>query len=135
MDRRTVHRPGGTGIPDRSNIMQVRIIETNQVESLSIIDLATGCDYVADYIGNMGAFSDGQFSRADDDVMECSQDTYNWWADQIARQSAVDQRIADLAEEHGSDRVYKTLADVGSVDFGDQPEAIQQALDDEFGAA
>lgn len=114
--------------------MQVRIIGTNIVESLNIIDPKTGCCYVTDYIGNMGAFSDGQFTKAEDDVMECSQETYDWWADQIARQSAADQRAADLAKEHGSERVYSVLANVGSVDFCDQPEASQAALDEEFGA-
>lgn len=114
--------------------MKVRIKETGSLETLSIIDPASGCDYVADYIGNTGALSDGQFARSgDDDVFECDQDTYDWWSAVLDRQAAVDERVESLKQEHGWERVYKALDGVDSVDFGDQPAAVMAALYEEFG--
>jgi hypothetical protein len=116
--------------------MLVRITDTGATESLSIIDPRSGCDYVIDYIGNAGAFEDGQFSRSnEDDEMECDQDTFDWWQNQIARQQAVDNRIDELCNEHGSDRVYAALHDAYSGEFESEPDEAMAALDDAFGAA
>jgi hypothetical protein len=116
--------------------MLVRITETGATESLSIIDPRSGCDWVIDYIGNAGAFEDGQFRRSKvDDEMECDQDTFDWWQNQIERQQAADYRIHALCDEHGSERVYAALHDAYSGEFESEPDEAMAALDAEFGEA
>ncbi len=115
--------------------MQVRIKETGAVNTLSIIDPKTGCDYIADYIGNTGALNDGQFTRSEiDEMQECDTETYAWWVSQVERQTAANERMAALAEKHGSDAVFAALQDAYSGEFESEPEEAMAAMDAEFGA-
>ena len=114
--------------------MQIIIDDTSEIETLSIIDPKTGVDYIADFIGNTGALSDGQFCWDQDrNVYICDQDTFNWWSTVVTANQALDYRINDLEQEHGSDAVYQVIQAVGSVDFVDHAANVDQALDAAFG--
>lgn len=76
--------------------MQVKIIETGAVESLSAIDASTGCDYTQDLIGNTGALSNGQFEQIEDTgIYLCSQAEYEWWAAVIADYNAASVAVEE----------------------------------------
>lgn len=77
--------------------MLVRIVETDKIEELKIVDEKTGSCYIADLIGNSGGFCDGLFKKDTEKEMEsheevydysCSQETYDWWMDEIKREES-----------------------------------------------
>jgi hypothetical protein len=125
----TVSRDAAT---NRSETMNITINETGETVRLALIDPATGCNYVGDYIGNTGALGDGQFARNDDGSFSADQATADWWGDVVTQQQEVDDRLHALKAEYGSDAVFEVLEGVGSVDFGDTPAAIMAALDKAF---
>lgn len=112
--------------------MKLYIKETGAIETLSIIDPKTGSDYIADFIGNTGAF-DREFSKTDKADFAISQEDYKWWAKVVADNQALEYRIAELAEEYGYDRVMTVLQGV-SCDLGDYALAANNALNEEFGS-
>ncbi|EKO3667240.1 hypothetical protein M3891_003016 [Vibrio metschnikovii] len=113
--------------------MNIIIKETLANETLSIIDAKTGVDYIADFIGNQGALSDGQFIWNDEkDAFECAQDTFDWWNKVVAEHQALNYRIQQLAEEHGQEAVYNAYHDNCHVDLEDLPHVINSLLDEVF---
>lgn len=116
-------------------MIKVIINETGLEETLSIVDPKSNVDFVKDFIGNHGAFSDGQFTFDEEvDAYRCEQDTYDWWAKVVSDHQALEERIADLKEAHGSDRVLDVLDGVGGYDLEDVAAAVNRELDDAFGA-
>ena len=112
--------------------MKLFIKETSAIETLSIIDPRTGCDYIFDFVGNTGAF-DREFEATDENAdFAISQADYDWWAKVGADNQALEYRIAELAAEHGYDRVVDVVASTGS-DLEDYAAAANAALDEEFG--
>lgn len=113
--------------------MKLYIKETGKIETLSIIDPKTGCDYIFDFVGNTGAF-DREFEKTDNENADfaISQADYNWWAKVVADNQALDYRIADLVAKHGYDRVMDAVMDTSS-DLEDYAAAANAALDEEFG--
>ena len=95
----------------------IDIKPTNQVATLSLIDSKTGVDYVADYIGNTGAF-DREFSQVGDDWY-ISQDDYDWWVDVIAKQQASNDLQAEYLETHSSDELFDLLSQITACDLDD----------------
>ena len=66
--------------------MKVKVIETGEFNELRIIDDKTGSCFAMEVIGGFDAFSDGQFTKAFKDGLECdyydcNQETLNWWVD------------------------------------------------------
>lgn len=115
--------------------MKLYIKETGAIETLSIIDPKTGINYIADFIGNTGAFDRGrEFEKTDKADFAISQNDYDWWAKVVADNQAIEYRIADLAEEYGYDRVMTILQDVSGHDLGDYALAANNALNEEFGS-
>lgn len=113
--------------------MKLFIKETGAIETLAIIDPKTGCDYIFDFVGNTGAF-DREFEATDDENADfsISQADYDWWAKVVADNQALEYRIAELAAEHGYDRVMDVVASASS-DLEDYAAAANAALDEEFG--
>ena len=113
--------------------MKLFIKETGAIETLAIIDPKTGCDYIFDFVGNTGALH-REFEKTDDENADfaISQADYDWWAKVVADNQALEYRIAELAAEHGYDRVMDTVASTGS-DLEDYAAAANAALDEEFG--
>ncbi|WP_201319124.1 hypothetical protein [Paenibacillus sp. EPM92] len=114
--------------------MNILIKETRAAQSLEL--MKNGVNWVVDLIGNYGALNDGQFTYdADLNVYVCDQDTFNWWAKVVADKQALDDRLAQLREEHGSDAVEAVLGRVGDYDLEDEAAYVNKYLDEEFGAA
>ena len=114
--------------------MKLYIKETGKIETLSIIDPKTGCDYIFDFVGNTGAF-DREFEKTDNENVDfaISQADYDWWAKVVADNQALDYRIAELVAEHGYDRVMDAVMDSSS-DLEYYAVAANAALDEEFGS-
>jgi len=112
----------------------MRVLVNGKIEFLELIDPNSGVNVAADIIGNHGALSDGQFVRNEDaDAYECSPETFAWWKRVLADHQALEERIAALVEEHGSDAVYDVVNSVGDYDLEDIPAAVNAALDGAFG--
>lgn len=113
--------------------MKLYIKETGKIETLSIIDPKTGCDYIFDFVGNTGAF-DREFKKTDNENVDfaISQADYNWWEKVVADNQALENRIAELAAEHGYGRVMDAVTSTNS-DLEDYAATANAALDEEFG--
>ena len=113
--------------------MKLYIKETGAIETLAIIDPKTGCDYIFDFVGNTGAF-DREFEATDNENADfaISQADYDWWVEVVADNQALEYRIAELAAEHGYDRVMDVVASISS-DLEDYAANTNAALDEEFG--
>ena len=120
--------------------MLVKILGTNEIEELVLIDGRTGCDWVNDLIGNYDGFGNDtscQFKAVDDEelglVYETSQENYYWWEACIAGIEHKD-RIAEIhAEKHGWNAVWEVLHQVGDYDLEYQARAEIAALEEAFG--
>lgn len=120
--------------------MTIITTDTNITSALGITDPRTGIDYVADYIGNTGAFCDpidnGGIEYDDDaNVYRCTQATLDWWADHLEAMEAAELRLYHARQDYGYEDVdaYMSQAILGC-DLEDMPAAIMAALD-EFEAA
>lgn len=112
----------------------MRVLVNGQVEMLELIDPKTGVNTAADIIGNYGGLSDGQFRYNEEaNAYECTPETFEWWKRVLADHQALEERIAELVEEHGSDAVYEVVDSVGGYDLEDMPTAINATLDEAFG--
>ena len=112
--------------------MKLFFRETGAIETLAIIDPRTGCDYIFDFVGNTGAFT-REFEKTDENAdFAISQADYDWWAKVVADNQALENRIAELAAEHGYDRVMDAVTSI-SCDLADYAAAANAALDEEFG--
>lgn len=115
--------------------MKIIIRETSAVETLSIIDPKSGVDYIADYIGNTGALIDGQFEWDEDhDAYVCDQEVFDWWSAVVTANQVLDDRIHDLVQDYGSEKVCDVIHAAGSVDIEDHAANVNQALDEAFGS-
>ena len=112
--------------------MKLYIKETGAIETLSIIDPKTGCDYIADFIGNTGAF-EREFEKTDKADYAIRRIDYAWWAKVVADNQALEWRIMRLVEEYGYDRVMTALNRNDSCDLGDYALTAHTALNDAFG--
>lgn len=79
--------------------MNIKINETGEIKTLSIIDSKTGVNWAQDLIGNAGAFSEGEFEWSEDDNAYLADEvTYEWWAEYIADSQTTQDEVDDLAE-------------------------------------
>lgn len=114
--------------------MKIIIEETGKEENLSIVDPKTGVDYTQDFLGSNGALHDGQFTWDEDhDAYVCDQETFDWWSAVVTANQALDDRIYDLVQEHGSEKVYEVIHAAGSDDLEYHAANVNQALDEAFG--
>ena len=115
--------------------MNIIIKETGASEVLSIIAPDSGVDYVLDFLGNHGALADGQFAWDDErDAYACDKETFEWWEAVVAANQALDDRIHDLVQEYGLEKVSEVVEGAGGGDLEDHAANVNQALDEAFGA-
>lgn len=116
--------------------MDVKINETGKIEVLGLIDRSSGVNWIEGFIGNAGAFNDGQFGWDEEaEIRTCDQATYDWWAEYIAATEEADEMRAELTDEYGSDVIEPVVwAALEGVEFNDIPSYTIQALA-EFKAA
>lgn len=113
--------------------MKVVIKETGIAETLRLTD-KNGYDYVQDFIGNNGALNDGQFVYDDEkDAYLVSSDDYEWWSNTIQLHQQLNDKIAELSDEHGSDAVHDVINGVNYLDLDDEAKAMLAALEKAFG--
>lgn len=113
-------------------MMKVTIRETGKMEQLQLLDNETGTDCTIDIIGNYGGL-DGQFVFDEEsNVYHCDQDTFVWWDRVLHEQQELNDRIAELKKEYGSQPVQEVLEAVGDFDLEDQANEINAALDEAF---
>ena len=121
--------------------MKLKIDETGEIRELSIIDSKTGCDWVADLVGNAGCFVNGMLKTdpVDDQVWVISSSDYDWWADYISQYEADEDAIADflsaIAKKY-DDEKYEQIKDElytaiqGSDDYDEHHRIKKSALAD-----
>jgi hypothetical protein len=113
--------------------MKITIAETNEVKTLVLPCPKTGIDCAADFINGR----DITIIEDDcgDSIQTMTADAFAWWSDIITKQVAVDQRVMELAEDHGYNEVMAVVYEVaGQYDLEDEARNINAALDREFGA-
>ncbi|MDL2315629.1 hypothetical protein LJC59_00905 [Desulfovibrio sp. OttesenSCG-928-A18] len=116
--------------------MQVQIIGTSDVVDLNYIDLRTGVNWIADFVGNAGGFGspeNGLIGYDDEAEMHiATRETVDWWLDMVAQYQALDTRLADARREHGSEVVdaYLYGNGYGDYEFSDLPAQGMALLDD-----
>ena len=124
--------------------MEIVIKETGEVETLSLIDSSTGCDWFNDLVGNHDGFNDnpeyGFAKEFDEDGYSTgrfvtSQENFYWWADIVCQIDNVDNRIDNLKDEFGVERVDEVVyqCNRGNTDLEYYAVELNRWLDDEFG--
>jgi hypothetical protein len=105
--------------------MDIKIIETQEIKTLTILDPKTETDYAADLIGN----HDG-FSGDDDGLNTMTQDNYEWWAKLLTEYQAADYKLHEYRSEvvdQGS--LDQCLNDASGVDLEQHPCSVLAAID------
>ncbi|WP_338465071.1 hypothetical protein [Shouchella rhizosphaerae] len=117
-------------------MMNVLIKETGIRETLQLIDRETGVDCARDLIGNYDGLGkeDHQFAYDEEsEVYITSQENFDWWKRVLDDQQALEDRIAELSEEHGKDKVNEVIRNAGDNELEYQASAINTELDEAFG--
>ncbi len=111
-------------------MLVVKVKETNQVVTLSLIDPKTGCDYIADFIGNTGALG-REFERLNDE-WQIAQDDLDWWLNVIAMQQKSNDLQATFLQTHSYDDLMDIFEQASHQDLDTQLaaeiELLEQAL-------
>lgn len=120
--------------------MLVKIIGSNRIEELKLIDSRNGCDWLEDLIGNHDGFGEDElckFRAVEDEeyglIYETDEYNFNWWENCISIIKEKDRIAEILAEEHGWDAVNEVIYQVGSYDLEDQARMEISALFEKFG--
>ncbi|MCW3793795.1 hypothetical protein OM416_19565 [Paenibacillus sp. LS1] len=102
--------------------------------TLSMIDQITGVDWVNDFIGNHGAFNDGQFSLIEgSDVYVADQATFSWWAKVLTDHQAQAERISDVKSiVSDNSEVDRIVSAASECDLKDQAVRLIAALDEAY---
>ena len=111
--------------------------DTNHLVELSIIDPESGCNWVADCIGNTchGMATDAPDGVDVEATYYADGATVGWWATYLANQEAADYRLSAARQECTQKQLHQLdglIADV-SGDMEDHPAQIQQAIDEALG--
>lgn len=98
-------------------MLNVLIKETNQVKSLSIIDPKNGVDYIADFIGNTGAFG-REFQKIEHDEADYSatQADFEWWENVVKITQEADNLIFENSNKI-TDEVREELDNINESDI------------------
>lgn len=108
--------------------MDIKIIGTNQMTKLNLIDPATKISWIRGLMGNHGALP--QYDE-DNDYYLMSQADYDWWYDLVTRYQAADDRYHDLRRSLCGlqyDKLVSAADDI-DVDLEDYPSALNQVCD------
>lgn len=106
--------------------MEIKIIETSEIEELSIVDPKSGTDWVGDLLGNHDAIKDY------DDVAIMSQEDFDWWKKLIEEYQKADYRYHELLgdlDNEDREKLMGVAQDLGC-DLEDYPRFLQSLCDD-----
>lgn len=108
--------------------MKVKIKESGNIESLSIIDPRTGCCCIKDLILKNECYSDFVHDE-ERDVWSCDQETFEWWSEHIRATEQAYQLVRIMREEFGSEAIDRVVGKAcEGLGFNDLPHAIIEAL-------
>lgn len=115
--------------------MQIFIKDSGKEETLALYDTKTGIDYINDFIGNEGALRDGQFVYDDDrNTYVCNQDTFDWWEKVVDDNQDLNDRIFDLVQKHGYEKVFDAHDNALNVCLENYAASANACLDEAFGS-
>jgi hypothetical protein len=110
--------------------MDIRIKETGELKSLSIIDPQTGCNWEIDLMGNHDA---DMIYDDDEGVYIMDHETFDWWDDLLARYQTADYKLNETrcgVDNPESLDAYLVDMAVGSCELDNYPEALTAAIND-----
>ena len=110
--------------------MEIKIEETGVEVELSIIDPRSGVDWISDLLGDHNVVM--KEGGGIGDLLEMSQDDYEWWSDLTERYQIADFRYYDLRKtlpDDDSGYLVEAVENL-SCDLEDYPELLQQICDD-----
>ena len=110
--------------------MEIKIKETGAEVELSIIDPKSGVDWISDLLGDHNVSPDAD--QGIGDLLEMSQEDYDWWFDLTTRYQRADFRYCELCKtlpDDDSDFLVEAVENCSS-DLEDYPELLQQICDD-----
>jgi len=114
---------------DRMTV-SIKITETGKIETLSLIDPKSGCDWISDMLGNHDALVFNDDGTGDASYI-MTQSDYDWWSDLVERYQAADDRYHELLDDADDrDALLDAMSsEPGDYDLEHQPEIMQQVCD------
>jgi hypothetical protein len=91
--------------------MKIKITDTNKIETLEIIDPATGTNWINDLMGNHGELPDYD---EDSDTYELNQACFNWWEDVAEKLQTANYRLHEIRRiltDAGNEELNQDLSD------------------------
>ena len=112
-------------------MLKLKIKETQETKTLSLIDPKTGVNWIADYIGNTGDMINGVLVYdAESDLYHISQDDYDYWADMVSMRDAVDQRMHDMHLSEKEKQFFDNYLNACCPEFCDECSVMTTALNE-----
>ena len=102
----------------------VIINNTNEIETLSIIDWSSGVNWIADLLGYAGIHAD------EDGNYHMDREDFDWWVEYINGYTATEHEVAEMAEMTEEDfykirqRVMDYAGESNDMEY-ERPRAIQ----------
>lgn len=120
--------------------MEIKIKETGELVSLTLMYPGTQVDYIGDFIGNEDGLGNKDYQIKYDrcnDTHSANQDTVDWWINVIQDQNKLNDRIFELEELHGYEEVRKVREDGDCIgtELDSYAARNNQVLDDHYGPA
>jgi hypothetical protein len=110
--------------------MKIKIIESQEVLELSIIDPRTGINWINDFCNSPEEFIPADIYSETGEDYECTRDAFDWWLDVAKRYEKADFRLCDLQAEYGRDALAEFIEDACCCDLEDMSNYLNQAMDD-----
>ena len=110
--------------------MDIKIKETGELSSLSIIDTQTGCEWTQDLLGNYDA---EMIFDEDAGVHIMDKENFAWWEDLINRYQAAYNYLSEvrsLVDNPEDLDAYLIDMAVGSCELENYPESLTDAVND-----
>lgn len=87
----------------------MKILTNNKIKTLEIVDPKTGCNWVRDLIGNAGGFDGYDYDK---ELYTMTKDTYDWWANYLKAEQALQNRASELKSSLNNDDAEKFEQDM-----------------------
>lgn len=109
--------------------MKIKIIETNEIKTINLIDPKTNVNWANDLLGNHDALN-----VFDEDGMAMMiQEDFEWWVDLVDRYQAAENRSYEIwANLNGPDQLAfeDRINHITGIDLENYPEAVEGFCDE-----
>lgn len=112
----------------------MKVLVNGELKELVLYEIENGyvlTNWVIDFIGDH-IIDDFTYDE-ERDVYITDQETFEWWEKVIKDRQKLDERIDDLIQIHGYDKVVEAIDKAGNVELECEAAAINAALDEVFG--